>query len=395
MQAASDPPAARSPIERLRRWLDVAMVVLIVAIGWAGMAAARTNADVKAAPLGPAVGAMAVVATLPVLWRRRRPLLMLGAALLAVVAAAAVDDRGLFGVQVAAIGVVLLFAVGAWSTRWWTAGAVVVALLAAAVGGAIHDGTNPAASFAYGFALVGLPVAVGYATRTRRQYVAEVEARLAAAERDRDERARLAVAEERQRLARELHDVVAHHVSLIGVQAGAARTVLDRSPEQAAAALSAIEASSRAAVGELRQLLDVLSPMDGVAPPQPGLPDVPALVDRWRVAGVSIDAQLVGDPSGVAPTVSSCCYRLVEEALTNVAKHSTARSATVRVEIGGSVRIEVVDPGPPRPSGADSSAGRGILGMRERVALCGGVLQVGERPDGSFAVTADIAAVPT
>jgi signal transduction histidine kinase len=270
----------------------------------------------------------------------------------------------------------------------------VVALMALAVVGAVHDGGGVAASFAYSFALVALPAVLGYATRTRRQYLAEVEARLAAAERDRDERARVAVVEERQRIARELHDVVAHHVSLIGVQAGAARTALTSSPERAAAALSAIEESSRAAVGEMRQLLDVLAPRDGLAPPQPDLAAVPVLVDRWRASGVRVDAQLTGDPSTVAPTVSACAYRIVEEALTNVARHSAAMEVTVRVRIDQVVHVEVSDPGPRRSVPSAPSAGRGLTGMRERVELCGGTLEAGPVPDGSFRVVATMRAVP-
>ncbi len=379
---------------RLGPWLDAALMVGIVALGVAGMAAARTDADVQAAPLTPAMAVVAVLATVPLWWRRRWPLGMLAATLAAMVVASAIDDRGLYGLQIAALGVVLLFAIGAWTTHQWWAAAVVAALLAAAIAGALHDGTGVAQSFAFAFALIALPVVLGFATRTRRQYVAEVEARLAAAERDRDERARVAVAEERQRLARELHDVVAHHVSLIGVQAGAARTALRRSPEQAAAALAEIESSSRSAVGELRQLLDVLAPVDGVSPPQPGLHALPALVDRWRAAGVQVQAELTGDPHEVAPTVSLCCYRLVEEALTNAARHSRAGSVAVRVVIGPAVDVEVTDPGPARPAVDGTGNRRGIIGMRERVALCGGTLDVGAMPEGGFRVHASVPAVP-
>jgi signal transduction histidine kinase len=394
MQTSSEAWRERSPIDRWRSLLDAALIVAIVAIGWTAMAAAHTDAGIKAARLTPATAAVALAAVLPIVWRRRWPLAMLGVSLLAAFVCAAIDPRGLFGAQVAALGVVLLFAVGAWSMHRWWAGAVVLTLLIVTVAGARHDGTPTTGSIALACAVIGLPVVLGYAARTRRQYVAEVEARLAAAERDRDERARLAVAEERQRLARELHDVVAHHVSLIGVQAGAARTALARSPDHAAAALSEIEASSRSAVGELRQLLDVLAPVDATAPPAPGLSVLPALVDRWRAAGMHVDAHLVGDPATVAPTVSLCCYRLVEEALTNVSRHSTAGRAEVHVTIGSTIAVEILDPGPARSSSADRSGGRGLLGMRERVALCRGTLDVGPRIDGGFRVAATIAAVP-
>lgn len=378
----------------MRPWVDAALVIGAVTIGWAGMAAARTDPDVHAAALTPATAAVALVAALPMVWRRRWPLGTSVAAIAALVVASAIDDRGLFGGQLVVLAAVLLFAVGAWSTRRGWAAAFIAALLALVIAGSLHDGNGVAAAAASAFALIGLPVAVGYATRTRRQYVAEVEARLAAAERDRDERARLAVADERQRLARELHDVVAHHVSLIGVQAGAARVALTRSPDAAAAALSAIELSSRAAVGELRQLLDVLAPMEGLAPPQPDLHALPALVDRWRAAGIAIETHLRGDPAAVSPTVSLCCYRLVEEALTNVARHSSAACASLRVDIGPTLSIEVLDPGPARPT-STRGTGRGLVGMRERVALCGGVLEIGPVADGSFRVAASMSAVPT
>lgn len=383
--------------DRLSRVVDALLVVVTASVGIAGMAVARTDPDVEAAALTVPLGVLAVAASLPLWWRRRWPLGMLGAFAAVLSVGAAVDEAGLFAVQVACVGGVLLFAIGAWSSRrWWSIG-VVGALALVLWAGALADGGNLVSSTALVFALVVLPVVLGYATRTRRQYVAEVERRLAEAERDRDVRAHQAVVLERQRIARELHDVVAHHVSLIGVQAGAARTALDSSPDITRAALEAIEVSSRAAVGEMRQLLEVLapsSPDDGWAP-QPALDQLPGLIDRWRAAGVTVDAVLTGDPSVVAPTVSLCCYRVVEEALTNVARHSTASHVSVRVAIGSSVHVEVIDPGPPRADGVASTAdagrtGRGLVGMRERVASCGGRLDVGPSSDSSFRVLAEV-----
>lgn len=383
--------------DRLSRVADVLLVLVTAAVGLAGMAVARTDPDVEAAALTVPLGVLAVAASLPIWWRRRWPLGMLGAFTVVLAVGAAVDEAGLFAVQVASVGGVLLFAIGAWSGRRWWAIGVVAALSLVLWAGALGDGGSLVSATALVFALVVLPAVLGYATRTRRQYVAEVERRLAEAERDRDERAHQAVILERQRIARELHDVVAHHVSLIGVQAGAARTALDTAPDRTRAALEAIESSSRAAVGEMRQLLEVLapsSPDDGWAP-QPSLEQLPDLVDRWRAAGVTVDAVLTGDPGTVAPTVSLCCYRVVEEALTNVARHSSASRVSVRVHIAATVRVEVLDPGPPRPvmtSGGPDGArtGRGLVGMRERVALCGGRLEVGSLGDGSFRVFADV-----
>jgi signal transduction histidine kinase len=383
--------------DRLSRLVDVLLVVGTATVGIVGMAVARTDPDVEAAALTPLLGLLALLASLPIWWRRRWPLGMLGAFALALFVTTTIDEAGLFAVQVALVGGVLLFAVGAWSGRRWWSITVVAALAVVLWAGALADGGNLVSATALVFALVVLPAVLGYATRTRRQYVAEVERRLAEAERDRDVRAHQAVVLERQRIARELHDVVAHHVSLIGVQAGAARTALDSAPDRTRAALEAIEASSRAAVGEMRQLLEVLapsSPEDGWAP-QPALEQLPALVDRWRAAGVTVDAVLTGDPAAVAPTVSLCCYRVVEEALTNVARHSMASRVSVRVAVGATVLVEVIDPGPPRPDGqsADSAGrgtGRGLVGMRERVALCGGRLDVGPADNGSFRVLADV-----
>lgn len=110
---------------------------------------------------------------------------------------------------------------------------------------------------------------------------------------------------------------------------------------------------------------------------------------------MTVDATLTGDPAVVSPTVSLCCYRLVEEALTNVSRHSGAQRASVRVDIGPTVTVEVVDPGPARPASVIAGSGRGLLGMRERVAICGGTLDVGPRADGSFRVVASMVAVPT
>jgi len=378
-------------MDRIAAWLrtepatrvfDVALVIAATVVGWGGMLAARTDDGVQAAAWTLPLGVVSMLAALVLLGRRRWPHLMFGALLAGVVLASALDEAGLFSGQIVLEAVILCFAIGAWSTRRLLSFVFLAGLLVAVVGGAWADGGAVLASLALGFALVALPAALGFAARTRRQYVAEVEARLAAAENDRDERARHAVVEERARIARELHDVVAHHVSLIGVQAGAARTSLDRWPDRARDALAGIETSSRSALAEMRQLLDVLAPLSGddeaaTGPfdraPQPGLDQLPALVERWRSAGLAIDADLTGDPTRVPPTVSLCCYRIVEEALTNVARHSTASTASVRVCVGDTVGIEIVDAGPARDPGAvPARAGRGIVGMRERASLFGG-----------------------
>jgi signal transduction histidine kinase len=227
----------------------------------------------------------------------------------------------------------------------------------------------------------------------RAAYLAEVEQRLADAERERTERAEAAVGAERARIARELHDVVAHHVSLIGVQAGAARATLDRSPERARAALSSIEQSSREAVHEMHRLLHVLRPVGGEAPgsgaqlsPQPTLPDLPATAARWSQAGLEVSLQLTGPIDAVDPARSTCAYRIAEEALTNVSRHSSATAASVTVTVGDQVTVDVLDPGPARVTTSPGS-GRGLVGMRERAAIFGGTVSAGQDGTG-FRVTA-------
>lgn len=365
-------------------------------IGIAGMAATN-DVEIEAAPLSPAMAALAIVATLPLWWRRRWPLSMVGALVAVVAVASAVDERGLYSMQLVIETMVLCFAVGAWSRRLGLAAGVLGALGLMLVAGAAADDTNVVAAGAYGVAGLAAPAVAGYATRTRRQYLAEVEQRLAEAERDRDERARRAVADERTRIARELHDVVAHHVSLIGVQAGAARRAIDRSPDATRDALEGIEAASRAAVGEMRQILDVLAPLGdedarGVgapAAPQPQLGQLDALVGRWRDAGVDLALTVEGDLDGIPPAASLCGYRIVEESLANLARHSRASRATISVEVGEvGVRIVIADPGPAVTPPHTDGSGRGIVGMRERVALFGGSLNAGRTPDGGYLVVA-------
>ncbi len=371
--------------------LDATLVVSVFVVGVIGHVAARTNAEVEAAAVGAGIIVCAAAAAAVLWWRRTRPLLMLLALLGVAVVGNGVDEPGLFAMQVGIELMLLFYAAGAWCTRprlaFWVA--VVFGVLIG--GAAINDGSGVFAAGAFSLALVAFPLMTGYAARARRLYVEEVERRLLEAERDRDERARRAIVEERTRIARELHDVVAHHVSLIGVQAGAARTALGRSPESTRAALAAIEASSRDAVGEMHKLLDVLRPLDGTngRAPQPGLRELPALLDRWRAAGFDVELGGQGGDDDLEPMLSLCCYRVIEEALTNVARHSSANTVAVEIEVDARrVRVAVRDPGPARATSSDGVAHRGLVGMAERVELLGGVLAAATDAGGGFAVEA-------
>ena len=203
------------------------------------------------------------------------------------------------------------------------------------------------------------------------------------------QRARGAVFEERVRIARELHDVVAHHVSMMGVQAGAARMVIDRDPGKAKEALAAVEGSSREAVVELHRLLGFLrqdEDRDSSAP-APGLSELPRLAASMGESNLAVDVRIEGDERALPPTVDVSAYRIVQEALTNTLKHSAASRADVRLRYRpGELEVEVVDDGRGGGGGASGPGGLGLVGMRERAALHGGQLSAGPLAAGGFQV---------
>ncbi|MEU4601924.1 sensor histidine kinase [Kribbella sp. NPDC023972] len=205
--------------------------------------------------------------------------------------------------------------------------------------------------------------------------------------------ARRAVIDERLRISRELHDVVAHHISSIGVQAGGARRVMDSDPDAAKNALTVIENSSRTAVNEMRQLLGMLRAadpdLDAESPatkaPQAGADRLPALIADVNGEGLSVGFHQIGQPLQLPETVSVSVYRIAQEALTNVRRHSTARSAHITLRyLGESVELEVIDDG--RPKHAPVGSRLGHVGVRERVGLLGGETEIGPRPVGGFRV---------
>ncbi len=204
--------------------------------------------------------------------------------------------------------------------------------------------------------------------------------------------ARRAVAEERERIARELHDVLAHNVSVIVVQAAAAGDVFDTRPEQAREALRAIEASGRVALAELRRLLAAVRPDDGaddLAHPQPGLDQLETLATSMRAVGLAVDLRREGTQVALPAGVDLSAYRIVQEALTNTLRHAGASHADVTVRYSSeAVSLEVVDNGTTAPRG--NGAGHGIVGMRERAALLGGTVEAGPAPWGGFRVQAHL-----
>jgi signal transduction histidine kinase len=248
--------------------------------------------------------------------------------------------------------------------------------------------------------LILIPIAVAAeGLRRWKQHADEGRARMSAMEHEQIEALRRATELERARIARELHDVVTHNVSVMVIQAGAARKVMDATPDEARAALLAVEASGRAAMTELRHVMGLLT-MDGDASgqagetdlaPQPGLDGLDALVQRMRDSGVEVDFVVRGQrrplPSGIELTV----YRLVQEALTNTVKHAAGASVHVLVEYAGDhLRVEVTDTGGRPGATAGTGTGRGLIGLRERLAVYGGTLHAGPRLTGGYRVRARI-----
>ncbi|MEE6259750.1 sensor histidine kinase [Plantactinospora sonchi] len=333
--------------------------------------------------------ALALATALPVAVRRRHPLTVFW---VVVLASEAYHGRG---------GLDATFTYAACATVAY--GAVMyspyrVAAVAGVLAGAVliaggqRDGlprTEPGLIFL--FLLIPVALAAN-AVHTLQQRVRTVEAQ-------RETETRLAVQRERARIAQELHDVVTHNVSVMVVQAGAARTVLAAAPEKAHQALLAIESGGRAAMSELRHVMGLLS-MDGdpadqggtdeLTPP-PDLGQLPALIARVRAAGVPVELTVRGTADPRPAGVDLTGYRVVQEALTNVMKHAVGAYAVVRVDHGtDALRVEVSDTGgSPSPS-ARSGHGRGLIGLRERLAVYGGTLDAGPLPLGGFRVRAVI-----
>ena len=235
---------------------------------------------------------------------------------------------------------------------------------------------------------------IGDNLQTRRANVAALRERAERAEQTRAAEAQRAVAEERTRIAREMHDVVAHSMSVMLVQTGAARRVLDTDPAQAAAALQAVEATGRDAMQEMRRLLGVLreDQVPASLAPQPSLDGLEALVGQFRDAGLDVTLQVDGCDRSLPAGVELSAYRIVQEALTNALKHAgPGVSVVVRIQVtdDDDLTVEVLDDGRGASAAlANGGGGHGVLGMRERADVCGGELVAGPRAGGGFEVRA-------
>jgi signal transduction histidine kinase len=337
-----------------------------------------------------AIAALMLVACGSLAWRRRSPLLscfLIAVALAAQAAISGVDFRSL-GTALAII--LALYSAGAYLDL--SRAGLAVVLVAIGLGarelrdfGAFkRDPWNEAFFFLLVLSISGLGVAIRH--RRRAQHLRSLAGML---QQEGAAEARMAVVEERERIARELHDVVAHGVSAVVIQAEAAEELLASSPDRARESLWTIQRLGREALTEMRQALGILrgGEEEHSRAPQPTLSDLPALIARNRESGLAVRLHVLGVPRPLPPGLQVSAYRVVQEGLTNVRRHAAGASAGVSVHYRpGALEIEIVDDGP--GASARNNSGLGLIGMRERVTFFGGEFSAGTRSDGGFVVSA-------
>ncbi|MBP0453106.1 sensor histidine kinase [Kitasatospora sp. RG8] len=375
------------PTPRGGRWSDAALAVVLTLVGARYVLIIDGPVGWFGRPL------LALLAPLPLVLRRRFPLAVLWAVLvLAVPVGRLSGDLGYWE------GVVCLVAIHSATVHCVQRAATLASLPVAAAGLVVLFTGAKLPEFPNGVValLVLIPVlAVAYEIRQWRCRVDEQRERLLALERGQVEALNRAVEHERARIARELHDVVTHNVGVMVIQAGAARKIMDSKPDLAREALLAVESGGRAAMTELRQVMGLLT-MDSDGPdaaadlvPQPGVDRLDALVDGVRRAGQPVELTVLGPPRAVPPGVELAAYRVVQEALTNTIKHAGGATAEVSVEYTAErLRVEITDTGGRPGAAAATGGGRGLIGLRERLAVHGGTLETGPRPRGGYRVRA-------
>jgi signal transduction histidine kinase len=367
--------------ERANVWLDRALAAAIAAVALVEL----WTADDRPDGLWLAVSVLLVAgSTVPLAWRRRAPLPVMAV----ISACAALSDalpEAFTGGAAFLAFILALYSAAAHSDR---RGALVGAGIAAAVVAQVQIRQllvdEPVDAPGLWLLLAAMWIA-GRVVRWQKVDAVRLETRAARLEREQEEQARAAVAEERARIARELHDVLAHSVSVMVVQAQAAQRVLEGEQASARESLGAIEATGRDALDELRRLLGLLRRDDGdiALAPQPSLRHLDELVDHVREAGLPVEIQTEGEPRALAPGIDLSAYRIVQEALTNALRYAGPARARVLVRYGAQdVELEISDDG----RGPQGGGGHGLAGMRERVALYGGTLEAGGGRDRGYSV---------
>jgi signal transduction histidine kinase len=345
-----------------------------------------------------------ILFALPLAWRRRWPFGVLLVVTGAIAAESLIIGRSPEGGEVLFPVLIALYSVGAYANRDRAIAGFVLGVAAMTID-VIQDPNHEVASLAgvavasgfFGVFLGGAAWLVGRHVQSRRHHAEQFERRAAHLEREQSELAQAAAEGERVRIARELHDVVAHSVSLMGVQAGAAERVVEGDPDLARDALRSIQTTSREAIRELRRLLSVLRTADQPSElaPQPGLGSLEPLVARAREGGLPVELRVDGDAGRIPAGVELSAYRVVQEALTNVRKHAPGAETRVDVRcLRDRIELSVENDYPAVGNGKIEDAARrpgyGLVGMRERVALYGGALKAGPQETGGFAVQATL-----
>ena len=332
----------------------------------------------------PASIVYGLATTVPIAWRRRAPLAVIIVILAAFIVAELIDDSWADHVGTPVVAIVLaMYSVGAHIEGRRLVGASIVAVagLCAAI---LADPGHDPSDFAFaGLVFAVAPILAGRAVGNRLLLAEALQDKARRLELERAERENAAVADERSRIARELHDVVAHALSVMVIQAGAARRMLASDPAVAGESFASIEGTGREALGEMRRLLGVLRREDEevALTPQPGLEGLDDLLARCAAAGMRVDLRVEGEPDGLPTGVQLIVYRVIQEALTRALAESAARHASVLLRAApGDLEVEVRDDG---RAGVDGDA---LAALRERVAFYGGELRAGPADKGEFAV---------
>ncbi len=357
-------------LQRHPRLVDTA-IVLALASGYVGRAGhfGRWTFGVP----------LALIEVVPLLVRRRFPL-----AVLSVVGAATLAEVAVYASTFPLAAAVAVYTAAAHLKRRDSLSASAVAGISISLLALARDGYRPVIPTILLFAVAWV---VGDNLGTRRAYLKELELRAERLEREQEVEAARAVAEEQARIARELHDVIAHNVSVIVVHAAAGRDAFDERPQRAREALETIELTGRSALAELRRLLGAIRDGDPDYEPQPGLAHLQSLVDRVRASGLEVLLHIEGTPAPLPAALELSAYRVVQEALTNTLKHAAASRVDVFLryhmqELG----VKVRDDG--HATGNGAGTGSGLIGMRERVAAFGGSFSAGPGTGGGYLVEA-------
>ncbi|WP_203416608.1 sensor histidine kinase [Jiangella ureilytica] len=389
---------------RIEPWLlDASLTIVLAATAVVALFVYTDPSGIEYADADALGIALVLFITVPLIVRRRRPVAVGLVTAAGLAAFTAVDYAMPTAAAVALIAVYTAANYAGLAVSLLVAGAQMAASAAYAV---VSVDRHPdltmdlGANIIISCLLILGAWGIGRAVRSRRLYTAELEDRARRLERAHDVEVRAAIAEERSRIARELHDVVAHHVSVMTVQAAGARRSLRRDVDRTADALQAIEDIGRSALQEMRRVVGVLRTPDGddrgaqpaTLAPQPGLGDLALLAEQMRDAGLPVDVRVEGEPGAVPVGVDLAAFRVIQEALTNTIKHAGPSAATVHVRyLPSEVHVEVSDDGHGVAAALEGRRpGHGLLGMRERVALYGGTLAAGPRRGGGYEVRAKI-----